>query len=100
LSHIGRYFNTLELLLAHPGGLSLSEISEQTQVAMATAHRILSALRERGYVCQDEQDHYRLTLKIPSMGMSFINETGFARIMQPLLDDLAPASPALARFAT
>lgn len=89
MSHIGRYFNTLELLLAHPGGLSLSEISEQTQVAMATAHRILSALRERGYVCQDEQDHYRLTLKIPSMGMSFINETGFARIMQPLLDDLA-----------
>jgi len=89
LSHIGRYFNTLELLLSHPGGLALSEISEQTQVPMATAHRILSALRERGYVYQDEQDHYCLTLKIPSMGVNYITETGFARIMQPLLNELA-----------
>lgn len=99
MSHIGRYFNTLELLLSHPGGLALSDISEQTQVAMATAHRILSALRERGYVYQDEQDHYRLTLKIPSMGVSYIAETGFAKIMQPLLNDLASETGEHVRLA-
>lgn len=99
MSHIGRYFNTLELLLSHPDGLALSEISEQTEVAMATAHRILSALRERGYVYQDDQDHYRLTLKIPSMGVSFIGETGFARIMQPLLDELASETGEHVRLA-
>jgi len=99
LSHIGRYFNTLELLLSHPDGLALSEIGEQTQVAMATAHRILSALRERGYVYQDEQDHYRLTLKIPSMGVNFIAETGFARIMQPLLNELASETGEHVRLA-
>ena len=99
MSHIGRYFNTLELLLSHPGGLALSDISEQTQVAMATAHRILSALRERGYVYQDEQDHYCLTLKIPSMGVNYISETGFARIMQPLLDELASETGEHVRLA-
>lgn len=56
---------------------------------MATAHRILSALRERGYVYQDEQDHYRLTLMIPSMGVNYIAEAGFARIMQTLLNELS-----------
>lgn len=99
MSHIGRYFNTLELLLSHPGGLALSDISEQTQVPMATAHRILSALRERGYVYQDEQDHYCLTLKIPSMGVSYITETGFVRIMQPLLNELASETGEHVRLA-
>lgn len=99
LSHIGRYFNTLELLLSHPGGLALSEISDQTQVPMATAHRILSALRERGYVCQNEHDHYRLTLMIPSMGVNYITETGFAGIMQPLLDDLSTETGEHVRLA-
>lgn len=66
---------------------------------MATAHRILSALRERGDVYQDEQDHYCLTLKIPSMDVSDIAETSFAKIMQPLLNDLASETGEHVRLA-
>lgn len=99
MSHVGRYFNTLELLLVHPEGLSLSDISDQTSVARATTHRILSALRERGYVYQDKHEHYHLTLKIPSLGVNYIAETGFAKLMQPVLDDLASMTGEHVRLA-
>ena len=89
MSQINRCFDIIELFFENPNGLSLSQISASTDIPMATAHRMLSVIRERGYIHQDSQEIYHLSLLLPSMGAHFIAGTGFIELMQPHLDRLA-----------
>ncbi|MBW8637184.1 IclR family transcriptional regulator [Hoeflea sp. WL0058] len=89
MSQINRCFDILELFFENPGGLSLSEISARTDIPMATAHRILSFIKNRGYVYQDAREIYYLSLLLPSMGANYIGGTGFRELLQPHLDRLA-----------
>lgn len=100
MSQINRCFDMLELLFENPNGMSLSEISTQTGIPMATAHRMLSIVRERGYIRQDEREIYYLTLLLPSMGAHFIIGTGFAELLQPHLDALAESTGEHVRLST
>lgn len=89
MSQINRCFDILELLFESPGGLSLSEISARTDIPMATTHRILGFMKDRGYVYQDTRETYYLSLLLPSMGAHFFAGTGFSELLQPHLDRLA-----------
>lgn len=89
MSQINRCFDILELLFEFPGGLSLSEISSRTDIPMATTHRILGFMKDRGYIHQDSREVYYLSLLLPSMGAHFFAGTGFSELLQPHLDRLA-----------
>ena len=52
-----RIWNRVPKLLQN-GGLSLSEISARTDIPMATTHRILGFMKNRGYVYQDSRETY------------------------------------------
>ncbi len=67
---------------------------------LSATHRLLTELIRCGYVRQD-QSHgdYMLTIKLVSLGLSFLSNSGIVDVAQPLLDRLAAESGELVRLA-
>jgi IclR family transcriptional regulator, KDG regulon repressor len=64
-----RGLDLIELLAKNPQEISLSELSRTAGFSQSTAHRILSALKARGYVRQNsENSKYKLSLKLFELG--------------------------------
>jgi DNA-binding IclR family transcriptional regulator len=95
-----RSFKVLEHLAGHPEGRALSALSAELDMPLSATHRLLSELVRCGYVRQD-QSHgdYMLTIKLVSLGLSFLSNSGIVDIAQPLLDRLAGRSGELVRLA-
>ena len=95
-----RSFKVLEHLAAHPEGCTLSGLAAEMQTPLSATHRLLTELVRCGYVRQD-QSHgdYVLTIKLVSLGLFFLSNSGIVDIAQPLLDRLAAESGELVRLA-
>lgn len=66
----------------------------------SAAHRLLNDLARMGYVRQDRaQGDYGLTIKLASMGLSFLGQSGINDVAQPSLDRLAAQSGELVRLS-
>lgn len=95
-----RVFAVLELLAARPEGCTVSVLSQQTGLPLSATHRMLAELCECGYVRQlREQGDYVLTVKLVSLGLSFLSNSGVVDVAQPLLDRLAAEAGELVRLA-
>ena len=95
-----RSFNILELLATHPEGQSISVIASSLNVPLSATHRLLAELARCGYVRQlREQGEYVLTIKLVSLGLSFLSASGVVDVAQPALDRLADESGELVRLA-
>lgn len=95
-----RSFKLMEHLAAHPEGRPLSTLAGDLQMPLSATHRLLAELIRCGYVRQD-QSHgdYMLTIKLVSLGLSFLSNSGIVDVAQPLLDRLAAESGELVRLA-
>ncbi len=95
-----RSFKVLEHLASHPEGRALSTLSGALDMPLSATHRLLTELIRCGYVRQD-QSHgdYILTIKLVSLGLSFLSNSGIVDVAQPLLDRLATESGELVRLA-
>ncbi|WP_230956760.1 IclR family transcriptional regulator [Burkholderia cepacia] len=90
----------VELLAHNVHGLPMSEVGDRLGIPRTAAHRVLNDLKESGYVKQDpNSSQYMLTVKLASLGLSYLAATGITDVAQPLLDDLAEASGELVRLA-
>ncbi|QRF57252.1 IclR family transcriptional regulator [Variovorax sp. UC122_21] len=97
---LGRSFRVLEYLASHPEGVPLSLLAGDLQIPLSASHRLLTELIRYGYVRQEQRDgHYVLTIKLVSIGLSFLSNSGVVDVAQPLLDQLAKASGELVRLA-
>lgn len=95
-----RALSIIELLVRHVRGLPMSEISDALGIPRTAIHRLLGDLKEMGYVKQDSgTSQYLLTVKLASLGLSYLAASGVVDATQPLLDDLAEATGELARMA-
>ncbi|KAF1018721.1 MAG: Transcriptional repressor IclR [Paracidovorax wautersii] len=95
-----RGLKVLEYLAARPQGCALSAVSGDLGIPLSTSHRLLTELIQYGYVRQDAHDgQYVLTIKLVSVGLSFLSSSGIVDVAQPLLDDLAAISGELVRLA-
>lgn len=93
---IDRVLNIMELLAAYPLGLSLTEIAKLTKLHPSTAHRLLSTLIHRGYVCKLETaGNYRLTLRMLELGGQVANQSGVLPVARPIVEELATTTGAL-----
>jgi IclR family acetate operon transcriptional repressor len=99
-SILERSFKVLEHLALHPEGRPLSALASELGVPLSATHRLLAELMRCGYVRQ-HQSHgdYTLTIKLVSLGLSFLSTSGIVDIAQPLLDRLATESGELVRLA-
>ncbi|SDZ70453.1 transcriptional regulator, IclR family [Variovorax sp. YR266] len=97
---LGRSFKVLEYLAEHPQGVALSTVASELKIPLSASHRLLTELIRCGYVRQNLADgHYVLTIKLVSVGLSFLSNSGIVDVAQPLLDQLAAASGELVRLA-
>ena len=95
-----RSFKVLEHLADHPEGQPLSSLAKTLEIPLSATHRLLAELVRCGYVRQDPRDgHYLLTIKLVSVGLSFLSRSGVVDIAQPLLDQLAARAGELVRLA-
>ncbi|WP_180108693.1 IclR family transcriptional regulator [Acinetobacter sp. YH12147] len=99
LSNNDRSLIVLEALLKDVNGCALSQLSQNLDIPKSALHRLLTTMKEMGYIYQDEvTQHYKLTLKIASMGLNFLSSRSITETFQPLLNDLAEKSAELVRL--
>jgi DNA-binding IclR family transcriptional regulator len=97
---ISRVLELIEFLSECPEGIPLSEICRQKKLPKGAVHRILTAMKERGYVEQDARsEYYRPTLKTAAIGFRLLAESKVTDLCQPILDRLATQSSELVRLA-
>ena len=95
-----RALSILELLVKHVGGLPMSEIADQLGIPRTATHRLLGELKDMGYVKQNSATtHYLLTVKLASLGLTYLASSGIIDATQPLLDDLAAKNWDAARLS-
>ncbi len=84
-----RGLNLLERLSLSPGGLVLSEVAEQTDLAPSTTHRLLQALQSQGFVTQDnELGVWKIDVKTFRIGNSFLEARDFVGASRSFLRHL------------
>jgi DNA-binding IclR family transcriptional regulator len=99
-SVLERAFSILDLLARAPDGLSVGDIAAALGQPPSGTHRMLAELARLGYVRQQRvQGDYQLTIKLASMGLTFLGQTGITDVSQPILDGLAKVSGELVRMA-
>ena len=99
-SLLERGLQVLELLAAHPEGRALSSLAADAGLPLSATHRMLAELARCGYVRQSRnQGDYVLTIKLVSLGLSFLSASGLVDVAQPSLDRLAEESRELVRLA-
>lgn len=90
----------IALLARHPEGLSVSTLAGRLGQPASGVHRLLRELARLGYVRQVQaQGDYRLTIKLPAMGLGFLGRAGITDVAQPVLDRLAADSGELVRLS-
>src|SRR5688572_7712930 len=61
---IHRTLDILETLVGENGGMTITEVSRRFRIPKSSAYAILQTLKSRNYLEKDEEDRYRLTLKV------------------------------------
>ncbi len=88
-----RGLNLLERLSTSPGGLALSELAEQADLAPSTTHRLLQALQGQGFVAQDsELGVWKIDVKTFRIGNSFLEARDFVATSRPFLRRLTAST--------
>ena len=88
-----RGLNLLELLAASPGGLALSEVAEQAELAPSTTHRLLQALHSQGFIFHNaELGVWKIDVKTFRIGNSFLEARDFVATSRPFLRRLTAST--------
>lgn len=89
VSNLTRGLDMMELLLKHPAGLGVSDISRELAIPLNAAFRIASALAERGYLLKDEEAKvFILSSRLMSMGYRMGDRHGLVETAMPLMREL------------
>lgn len=84
-----RSLTIIDILSAHPEGLSIKDLSEKTELHKSTVHRLLQTLRTRNYVYQDRRtERYHLGAKILEIAASMMESYDIRSVARPVLEDL------------
>jgi DNA-binding IclR family transcriptional regulator len=87
-SSVDKALRLLELV-GERQALRVSEAAELLGVARSTAHRLLTALRRRGFVLQDKPNGaYRPGSALNEIGLAAIGRIDIRRVARPVLEEL------------
>jgi IclR family transcriptional regulator, KDG regulon repressor len=87
---IDKAFDVCEALSAEPAGMSLSELARVLKQPRPSVHRLLSVLRRRGYVRQDEEtQRYSLGVKMLDLSYRLLGRSDLRLHAYPVLRDYA-----------
>lgn len=98
---VGRVTEVLRILGRHePEGATTSAVARGAGLARATAHRLLSSLRERGYAERDEQtDRWVLGPELHLLGVVASRRYDVSEVARPVVRELAEITGESAFFS-
>ncbi|MBR9885777.1 MAG: IclR family transcriptional regulator [Oceanospirillales bacterium] len=99
-SALQKALSVLEFLVENPKGTTVSDMAKSLGMPVSGVHRLLKELESIGYVRQvKDMGEYQLTIKLASLGLSYLGQTGISSVSQPVLDTLAVKCKELVRMA-
>lgn len=90
---VDKAFEVCEALSHEPAGMSVSELARSLELTRPTVHRLLTVLRRRGYVRQDEEtQRYSLGIKLVDLCFRMLGRSELRLHAFPILRDYAVQS--------
>jgi IclR family transcriptional regulator, KDG regulon repressor len=90
---IDKAFDVCEVLSLEPAGMSLSDVARALKQPRPSVHRLLTVLRRRGYVRQDEEtQRYSLGVKMLDLCFRMLGRSELKLHAYPVLRDYAAQS--------
>ncbi len=85
---VERVFNILEIMAGEGAPITVTELAEKVNLKISTVHRLLTTLLHRGYVEQEDDNKYRLGLKLMEIGNSVLYYSDIRTVSRPFLEEL------------
>jgi len=90
IKSIEKVLDLLELLSDNKKEMGITEINKELHVGLSTIHRILTTLKCRGYIVQNQQtSKYMLGAKLFILGCKVQNTTNLVKTLIPFLQRLS-----------
>ncbi len=100
IKSIEKALDLLEFLSIKEQETGITEISKKLNLGLSTVHRILSTLKSRGYVIQNQQTtKYRLGIKLFELGCAVQSTRRLVEITKPYLKQLSQSTNETANLA-
>jgi DNA-binding IclR family transcriptional regulator len=98
---INRTFDIIELLSKEPRSIPMTEIGRRLDLHKSTVHRLLTTLRKRGYVEQEEETgNYKLGLGFVELASLYLNSLELKTEALPFLNQLTQMTGQTSFLAT
>lgn len=88
VASLERGLQVMEILSAHPTGLTLTEVARRAGLTRAGARRFLHTLVTTGYASEAER-RFRLTPRLLSMARTFVGGASLWRFAEPFMQDVS-----------
>lgn len=85
---VERVFNIMEIMAVEGAPITVTELAEKVKLKISTVHRLLSTLLYRGYVEQEDNNKYRLGLRLMELGNSVLYYSDIRTVARPFLEEL------------
>ena len=100
IKSIDKVLDLLEFLSVNEQETSITKISKELHMGLSTVHRILTTLKSRGYVIQNQQTtKYRLGIKLFELGCAVQSTKHLVEITKPYLKQLSQSTNETANLA-
>lgn len=94
VTSIDKAFEVCEVLSSMPRGMSLSDLARALRQPASTVHRLLSVLKKRGYVRQDDEtQRYGLTLKMLDLSFRSLGQSELRLHAYPIMREYVLRTP-------
>lgn len=85
---VERALTLIEILAEQEVPMSLGDLAEKADLKPSTAHRLLATLMARGFVDQDDDAKYRLSMKLFRIGNAATYATDVRKVAAPFMQEL------------
>lgn len=89
LESVGHALDILIYLAALGREAGVTEIADQFHIGKATAHRMVSTLKDRGFLEQNQEtSKYRVGLRALEVGSAYLSQLELAQIAHPFMQEM------------
>lgn len=100
IKSIDKALDLLEFLSLNEQEISITKINKKLHMGLSTTHRILTTLKSRGYIIQNQKTaKYRLGIKLFELGCAVQSTTHLVEITKPYLKQLSQSTNETANLA-
>lgn len=100
IKSIDKALDLLEFLSNNKNEAGISEISQRINMGLSTVHRIITTLKSRGYIIQNQKTlKYRLGIKLFELGCEVQNTKSLIKTIRPYLRRLSKMTKETANLA-